>query len=50
MPLVLNKQAALPNRHYYCSIKKNNVSFSKTKIFGDYWVCRSNKKKSESKC
>ena len=29
MPLVLNKQAALPNRHYYCSTKKNNVSFSK---------------------
>ena len=42
MPLVLNKQAALPNRHYYCSTKKNNVSFSKK--FSDYWMCRGNKK------
>lgn len=32
MALVLNKLAALPNRHYYRSIKKNNVSFSKRKI------------------
>jgi len=42
MPLVLNKQAALPNRHYYCSTKKNNVSFSKK--ISDYWMCRGNKK------